>query len=351
MTRIVYCGVDFHARVQTIAYMDSADGEVHVKELDHRNKDDVRAFYAQFDCEVIVGFEASGYSRWFEAMLEEIGHRIWIGHAAEIRRFAKRRQKNDRRDAELILELMLKEEFPRIHRPTRESIEILRMLRYRHRLVGMRTMIKNSLQSLAIGSGIAIKSRLLSKTGQQQLKSTAMSEVLDWQRDRWLTLLGTLNEEIGQCEKWLREKAATDRLVSMLMTHPGIGLLTSLATVHILQPVSRFQNQRKVVAYVGMDPMERSSAEKKKYLGISKAGSTLLRFLLGEAAQTAAKSDEELKRFYNRLVHRRCKAKAKVAVGRKLLIRCYIMLRDNIDYAEFRRRGVEARLARGAGRP
>jgi len=80
--------------------------------------------------------------------------------------------------------------------------------------------------------------------------------------------------------------------------------------------------------------------------GISKAGSRLLRYLLVEAAQTAVRKDEDLKRFYKRLAERRGRPKAKVAAARKLLIRAYIMLRDEIDYAEFRHRAVAARLAR-----
>lgn len=68
----VYCGVDFHARSQTVSYCDTADGELHQKGLDHR-RDDLRAFYAQFSGEVIVGIEASGYSHWFEQLLTDLG--------------------------------------------------------------------------------------------------------------------------------------------------------------------------------------------------------------------------------------------------------------------------------------
>ena len=68
--------------------------------------DDVRGFTSQFTGEVIVGLEASGYSFWFVELLESLGHRVLIGDDDEIRRHAKRRQKNDRRDAILILDLL-----------------------------------------------------------------------------------------------------------------------------------------------------------------------------------------------------------------------------------------------------
>jgi transposase len=342
----VYCGVDFHARQQTICSLTTEDGVMSTHELKHDNKAELKAFYGQFSGPVLVGLEASGYSPWFEQMLEALGHEVWLGDATEIRRRARRRQKNDRRDAELILDLLIHDEFPRIHRPTPTSREILRMLRYRHKLVQMRTTIKNSLQALSIQSGLSLRAKLFTRAGLAQLQSVAMSPVMQYQREQWLAALEPLNQRIAEAVNWLEQQASGDERIERLRTHPGIGLLTGLALVHTLAPVARFSNQRKVAAYVGFDPKERSSGEKKRYTGISKAGSRVLRFLLVEAAQKACLGDPELKRFYLRLLHRHGRPKAKVAVARKLLIRSYILLRDQIDYAEFKRRAVAARSAR-----
>lgn|SRR6266508_851834 len=162
-----YCGVDFHARQQLVKWCNTDDGEIHERQLWHQSIDEVREFYAQFKEEVIVGFETSGYSSWFEAMLEELGHQVWIGHATEIRRRARARQKTDRRDAELILDLLLKNEFPRIHRVSAASREVLRQLRYRHRLVQQRTRSYNSLQAIALGAGVSLKAKLRTRQGQR----------------------------------------------------------------------------------------------------------------------------------------------------------------------------------------
>jgi transposase len=344
----VYCGVDFHARQQTICCLTTEDGVTTTHELKNNNKEEVRAFYSQFQGPVLVGLEAGGYSLWFEQLLEELGHEIWLGDAAEIRLCARRRQKNDRRDAALMLDLLVHNQFPRIHRQTPVSREILRMLRYRHKLVKIRTINKNCLHALAIQSGLALRAQLFTKGGLTQLQATDMSPVMQQLREEWLQLLPTLDQRINACEAWLAQQALGDRQVQRLRTHPGIELLTALAVVHTLNPVNRFPNQRKVAAYGGFDPCEDSSADRKRYLGISKAGSRLLRFLLIEAGQTAVKQDAELRRFYQRLQQRKNKPKAKVAVARKLLVRCYILLRDEIDYAEFQRRAVAARLAREA---
>jgi len=347
----IYIGVDFHARQQTVCSLKTAEGVVVTHNLKHQDKDEVRAFYQQFSGRVVVGIEASGYSPWFEQLLEDLGHEVWLGDATEIRRRARWRQKNDRRDAELILDLLVHDEFPRLQRPSAQSREILRMLRYRQKLVKIRTMGKNSLQALALQSGLAKRSQLFSKSGQQELRRTTMSPAMQWQREQWFQLLEPLNERLLETMLWLKQQSQDDARIKRLRTHPGIGLLTSLCVVHTLEPVSRFRNQRKVAAYAGLEPMERSSAERKHFLGISKAGSRVLRYLLVEAAHTAVKKDDDLKHFYQRLATRRGRPKAKTAAARKLLIRSYIMLRDEIDYAEFRRRAVAARLARQSSRP
>jgi transposase len=174
------------------------------------------------------------------------------------------------------------------------------------------------------------------------LSSIAISASSQQQRDELLSLADELTRRIQAVEKWLEVEANSDARVQRLQTHPGVGLLTSLCVVHTLGDLSRFSATRKVAAYAGFDPMEDSSADRKAYGGISKAGSRLLRYLLIEAGQTAAREDEQLKQFYRRLLPRRGKARAKVAVGRKLLIRCFIMGRAEIDYAEFLRRGQSA---------
>src|SRR5215217_4200372 len=182
MSHIIYCGVDFHARQQTICCLKTETGELTSYELKHDDKEALRKFYSELGGPVIVGLEASGYTPWFEEMLEELRHQVWLGDAAEIRRRARRRQKNDRRDAELILDLLCHDEFPRIHRPSPESREILRMLRYRQKLVKVRTLIKNSLQSLSLQAGLSLQARLFTRQGTQQLEALALSPVMRQQR-------------------------------------------------------------------------------------------------------------------------------------------------------------------------
>jgi Transposase len=144
---------------------------------------------------VIVGIEASGYTNWFEELMEQLGHKLLVGDAAEIRRLA-RRQKNDRRDADLILELLVHEEFPRLFRYSKASREVLRQLRYRHKLVKLRTMVVNSLQALAINAGLSLRRQLLTKGGRKQLAGLKLSAISQQQRDELVSLADELTRRI-----------------------------------------------------------------------------------------------------------------------------------------------------------
>ena len=259
----VYVAVDFHAREQTISWCDTRDGEIHRTKL-HHQRDDVRKFYEQFQGEVIVAFEASGYSAWFEQMLAELGHTVWLGNPAEIRRKAPRKQKNDRRDADLMLDLVMKGDFPRIHTFSAESRSVLRQLRYRHKLVKVRTIAKNSLHAIGINAGLPLRNRLLTHAGLERLEALPLSPVLSQQRDEWLALIKLMNKQIGAVEESLQQLAKDAPAITLLRTHPGIGLLTAMALRYTLDPLSRFTCTRRVVAYAGLDCVEDQSSDRRR---------------------------------------------------------------------------------------
>jgi transposase len=232
----VYIGVDFHAQQQTLSYLTTEDGEIKRLQLDHREPDEVRRFYQQFAGQrVLVGFESSGAATWFEELLEELGYEVWIGHATAIRTFARRRQKNDRRDAELILDLLVSGDFPRIHRYSAESREVLQQLRYRQRLVKLRTTVLNTLVFIAASRGVALRGQLKSKRGMARLQQIVMPTALSEQRAELSQLLLELKPKLAKVEQWLEAKAEADVRIQRLRTQYGIGALTYLDKV--LQPL------------------------------------------------------------------------------------------------------------------
>jgi transposase len=156
---MIIIGVDFHPEFQQIAWVDTDSGEFKEERLAHR--EEAENFYrALAGQKVRVGMEASGHARWFERLLGELQLELWIGDAAEIQSRRVRKQKTDRHDAQLILKLLWKDEFPRIWVPSWENRDLRQLLWHRHRMVQVRTRIMNQLQALALNEGLRCKKRL-----------------------------------------------------------------------------------------------------------------------------------------------------------------------------------------------
>jgi hypothetical protein len=152
---MIIIGTDFHPEFQQIAAVDTDTGEFQEKRLAHG--DEAEKFYrglAAAGQQVRVGMEASGHARWFERLLSELQFELWIGDAAEIQSKRVRKQKTDRQDAQLILKLMLKDDFPRIWVPSWENRDLRQLLWHRHRMVQVRTRVMNQLQALALNEGL-----------------------------------------------------------------------------------------------------------------------------------------------------------------------------------------------------
>ncbi len=334
-------GCDFHARSQQIAMLDTETGEVVEKRLEHENGEAQR-FYEGLKEPALVGIETTGYTRWFAEMLAGLGHELVVGEAGKIRAKETRKQKHDRRDAEHLLNLLLRGDFPRVWLPPAEERDVRVLVEHRHQLVGMRTRAKNGLQAIALNYGLRRRGRLWSERGQKELQKLPLREGTARRRADLLQLLRQLDVWVKELDQRIAQEVAHREDAQRLMTHPGVGALTALGTVLVLGPVERFPNSRHLTSYLGLIPEEDTSSDRQHFGHLTKQGNRLLRFLLVEAAQSASRYDPHLRRAYRRLAFRKGVAMAKVAVARKLAIRLYIMLRDRIDYAEFCRRGPDS---------
>src|SRR6267142_330905 len=328
-------GVDYHPSFQQIAFLDQETGECGEQRLDHSDGEAER-FYRELKqrgIRVRVGMEATGYSRWFERLLAELGIEVWIGNAAEIKTKRVRKQKTDQLDAQLLLKLLLENNFPRIWVPSPENRDLRQLLWHRHRLVQMRTRIMNQLQALAMNEGKRWKKKLFSEQGRAELEKLALAPWASRRRHELLELLERINPTIEELTAAAEQEARKRPEVLRLMTHPGVGPLTALAYVLIIGTPERFHCGKQIGTYVGMIPSEDSSAGKQQLGHISKQGNSLLRFLLVEAAQAAARSNPDWRRRYIHLAMRRHKSIAKVAMGRRLGVRLYWMWRNGCEYS------------------
>src|ERR1700684_3532875 len=191
-------GVDYHPSFLRIGFFDEETGECGERQLSHSDGKAER-FYRDLalrGISVRVGMEATGYSRWFERLLAELGIEVWIGNAAEIKTKRVRKQKTDREDARLLLKLLRENNFPRIGVPSRENRDLRQLLWHRHRMVQMRTRIMNQLQALAMNEGQRRKKKLWSAQGRAQLEKLALGTWASRRRKDLLELLDRMNPTI-----------------------------------------------------------------------------------------------------------------------------------------------------------
>ena len=334
-------GCDFHPGFQQLAILDNRTGEIEYRRL--RTPEEARGYFAALPEKARLGLESCGYSQWFERLVEESGHELWVGDAAQIRASVVRRQKTDQRDAEHIVHLLVEDRFPRLWVPSAGERDVRQLLVHRHQRVRMRTQVKNQLHAIALNQGLRKQRQLWTKAGREQLEKLVLPPFTARRRDELLRTLDQLDEQIGELDQVVRGEAAKRPEVVRLMTHPGVGPQTALAFVLTIGPVKRFATAKQVSSYVGLIPREHSSGGKQRLGHISKQGSPFLRFLLVEAGQSAARWDPELKRAYLRLAVRRSRGQAKVAIARRLATRLYWMLRNGQNYKQLQ--------SSGAGKP
>jgi transposase len=312
--------------------LDKETGELVERRLLHT--EEARAFYEGLQGPVVVGIETSGNTHWFESLLSRCGHELWIGDAAAIARQEGRKQKHDRRDATLILKLMMENRFPKIWVPTVAERDLRQLLIHRQHLVRMRTRVKNQLQHIALNQGWQKKRKLWSEAGLELLQSLQLEPWTQQRRDTLLEMLQELEEKIRPLDQAVEREAQAREAARRLDTHPGVGPVIALATVLTMGDVGRFADSRSWVSYLGLNPSEASSGQRRRLGGISKQGNPFLRYLLVEGAASAVRGDKSLARMYARLKAKKHHGVAKVAVARKLAVRLYWMARTEKSYPE-----------------
>ena len=326
-------GCDFHPSWQQVSVLDTETGECEERRLVHASGE-AKLFYQQVGAPALIGMEATGNSQWFIELVEDLGHEIWIGDAAQIRASYVRKQKTDKRDAAHILKLMVEGRFPRLWTPDREQRDLRQLVLHRHQLVEIRSRVKNELQHLSLNKGMQKKRTLWSHAGQQMLRELPLKPWAACRREDLLGLLRMLDQQIGKLDVAVQQAAEEHPQAKLLMTQPGVGPNTALAYVLTMGDVSRFRRGKQVASYLGLIPREESSGGRQQLGAITKQGNRMLRSLLVEAAQIAVRFDPGFRKQYLHRCHQKPKGVAKVAAARKLSVRLYWMLRRQVGYPE-----------------
>ena len=337
---MVIIGCDFHPRFQQIAFVDQQTGEYGERRLNH--PEEAERFYRGLaGKQVCIGAEATGSFRWFRRLMEELGFEFLLGDAAAIRAACMRRQKTDKRDARHILTLLVEDRFPAIWQPCTQNEDLRQLLLHRCRLVRMRTRLRNQLDGLAKSEGMLSK-RVWCAKRRAEVEGLTLTGWYGERRKDLLDLLDVLEKRIHPLDQAVEKAAEENQNARLLMTHPGVGPVVSLAYVLTIGDWSRFPRGRQVASYLGLVPAEESSGDKRRLGHVSKQGNSMVRWLLVEAAIHAQRHDTNWHRQYVRLSMTKHHGVAKLAIAHKLAVRLYWMLRSTQTYNEVMERGSHA---------
>jgi transposase len=222
-------GCDFRPSWQQVSWLDTETGETGERKLVHAEGDTER-FYRQLAAPALIGMEATGNCHWLVDLLAEMGHELWVGDAAQI------------------LKLLAEGRFPRIWMPSSEVRDLRQLLLHRHKLVIIRTRVKNELQHLCLNQGVQRKPKLWSQAGQKLLRELPLRPWASRRRDDLLRLMTMLDQQIDPLDAALKAESQRDKMALLLQTQPGVGPVTSLAYVLIMGDVSRFPRGKQVAA-------------------------------------------------------------------------------------------------------
>jgi len=319
----MYLGIDIHKRYAQVAVMDETGEIVEEVRVENANLDDLAQRYAGSDAAIEA---TSNYYHIHDTLSEHLD--VTVAHPKELNQIADSDKKTDRVDAKELARMVRLNSVPESYVPTDEIREARALVRGRQTLVENRTKYANKIHGLLSDHGITEDVKPLSVEGREFLRELSLPTPWDALLASYLDVVETLTEEIQKLEKTIEERAGSLKETQLLMTIPGVSYFTALTIYAELGEISRFDGDKAVVSYVGLNPMIRESGDSRIEGSISKRGSGRVRWLLVQAANTAVHTcnDEYLSQFYERLASRKNSQKAIVATARKMLVSIYHML-------------------------
>jgi transposase len=287
-----------------------------------------------------VVLEICNIAGWVCDLLDALGVAVQVVNTSDDAwRWRKVRRKNDRCDALKIAQLAAVNQVREVYIPALEVRQWRALIAFRQQLVQRRSKVKNHIRDLLVSEGQILPrgAKCWTQVGRAHLEALAQPLAAVGPRELWrgqlhleLRQLQMLQEEIETAEEKLTALAKAEPRVALLRTIPGVGPRLAEAIVALLDRPERFHDAREVSAYIGMVPKELDSGERERRGSITKHGSRLVRSLLVEVAWAGLRYNPWVRTTYQRISGGKKSRKkiAIVAVGRRLFVRCWAMLRD-----------------------
>ena len=309
----MYIGIDIHKRYAQVAVMNEIGQIIEEARVENANLDE----FAQRHAGAKAAIEATGnYYHIHDTLSEYLD--VVVANPSKLKTIAQSDKKTDRVDAKQLARLVRLDSIPESYVPTEQIRECRALVRGRESLVQNRTEYANKVHALLSDHGVTRNVKPLSASGRESLRELSLPETAQALLESHLRVIETLTDEITQLDERIEQRAESLPETQLLVSIPGISYYSALTIYAELGEISRFDGDKEVVSYVGLNPK----------------GSSRARWVLVQAARVAVHTceDEYLSRFYHRLAGRKNDQKAIVATARKLLVSIYYMLERGQEY-------------------
>jgi transposase len=298
----MYLGIDVPNRSAQVAVRDAAGEIVEEVRVENANLDEFAQRYAGAQAVIEA---TSNYYHIHDTLSKHLD--VIVAHPKELTQIADTDKKTDRVDAKELARMLRLSSVPESDVPTEEVREARALVGGRQSLVETRTESANKSHDLLADHGITRDISPVSVEGREVLRDLSLSRPWDRLLSSYLETIETLTEEITELEEAIEERAGSLEATQLLLTMPGVSYYTALTIYAELGEIERFDDDKSVVSYVGLNPVIRESGDSRIEGSISKRGSGRVRWLLVQAAHNAVPTcnDEYLCRFYDRLASRK----------------------------------------------
>lgn len=321
---MIYVGVDLHLR---FCYMTVLDASGATRQQKHVPNDDgsLRSFFTALqdsgrEDKILVAVEACGFWCAFVDAIESLVERVVLVHPARVKAIASAKLKNDRVDSHTLAQLLRADLLPEAWKADVATRDLREILRLRIALAEDRTRYKNQIHAvLHLHGERPPVTDLFGRAGRVWLATRPLRSAAQQAVHTSLRMVDQLDQEVHTLDQQLRHIAKEDPVARCLMSIPGIGAFTALVLKAEIGDIHRFPDKKSLFNYAGLVPVIRQSADHQYRGHITRAGSRQLRWVMSEAAMTAARYSPAARAWFERLAQRKHPHVARTALARKLL--------------------------------
>ena len=336
---IIHQGVDLHKKFFTFFCLDERTGDSREGKVYNDDPEGLKRYLNQFDAASEVAVEANRNWYWFVDMLQERGIDVHLSNPKQTKAIAWARLKNDKVDARMLCHLLKADLLPTCWIPEKPWRDLREMVRYRMKLVSIRTQLKNMIHSYLSKQNIHTKfTNIWEGKGRSWLENIRLKYPHEGMKEYCLELIEHLSEIISKYDEELKNIGYRPKGIELIETLPYTEYTRALTIITETGPIEMFKSSKSYVACCGLAPTTRSSAGRTKQGRLSKEARLTLKWVYIEIANQVWRVDKDFHKYYFHVVYKRGKNIAKISLARKLAKAVYHMLKEGITFDEYKRR-------------